>query len=440
MKRDVVVVGAGIAGLAAASELARAGIDVTILEESTSPGGRMRSVRLPGGVMEIGAQFLSSDYQHTPHLVDRAGLSGAVRTTSKGTGVVIEGKLHTFRSDRPMSMVTGGLLPLRGLPAAIRGQRELRTTARHRGTFDLAAWASIGNEPATDWAHQHLGRYLSEMLLTPTIMGFYFQHLAASSAALPAAVATFGGSAAVTLTLEGGLGRLTAHLAEQLEVHYQAGVSAVVKTPSGVRLETSQGTAHARRVILALPGGPASRVHKSATPRESLLMQTPYSSGLLVGLSYSEPLGQADLGGCYGVLVHPQDSSDVAALAVRSRAHQDSVHGGDVVTVMFKPEVTEQLAPRPDTDVTEAAKRAVDVLSAGLGTRATDSHVVRWEQAMPTVPRGHANTVKAYRLDCADDEQIILAGDYLGFPWSDSAAFNGIWAAGKVLGTPGQPT
>src|SRR5688572_23881521 len=45
--KRVVVIGAGLAGLAAAYELVNAGHDVTILEASHRPGGRVRSWRDP---------------------------------------------------------------------------------------------------------------------------------------------------------------------------------------------------------------------------------------------------------------------------------------------------------------------------------------------------------------------------------------------------------
>ncbi|WP_328817951.1 FAD-dependent oxidoreductase [Nonomuraea cypriaca] len=62
--------------------------------------------------------------------------------------------------------------------------------------------------------------------------------------------------------------------------------------------------------------------------------------------------------------------------------------------------------------------------AAGAG-RVADTRVVRWNQAMPSVPVGHARAVMAYRSEVSPAEAVLLAGDYLGFPWTDSAAFNG---------------
>ena len=63
-RRSVVVLGGGLAGLAAASELADAGVDVTVLEAQTRPGGRILTLRAPfadGLHVEAGATHVSAD-------------------------------------------------------------------------------------------------------------------------------------------------------------------------------------------------------------------------------------------------------------------------------------------------------------------------------------------------------------------------------------------
>jgi monoamine oxidase len=54
----VIVIGAGLAGLAAAEELHRAGADVTVFEARDRVGGRVWSVPFAGGMAERGAEFI----------------------------------------------------------------------------------------------------------------------------------------------------------------------------------------------------------------------------------------------------------------------------------------------------------------------------------------------------------------------------------------------
>jgi monoamine oxidase len=70
-----VVVGAGLAGLVAADELARGGVEVVVLEARSRVGGRVWSERLSNGaVVEMGAEFILPGNTAIRELVDRFAL------------------------------------------------------------------------------------------------------------------------------------------------------------------------------------------------------------------------------------------------------------------------------------------------------------------------------------------------------------------------------
>ena len=56
---DVVVVGAGIAGLMASKQLSEAGYRVAVLEKARGVGGRMATRRIGEAVCDHGAQYFS---------------------------------------------------------------------------------------------------------------------------------------------------------------------------------------------------------------------------------------------------------------------------------------------------------------------------------------------------------------------------------------------
>ena len=61
---DVLVIGAGMSGAAAASELARAGLRVTVVDKGRRMGGRMASRRIGEAVFDHGAQFITARSDH----------------------------------------------------------------------------------------------------------------------------------------------------------------------------------------------------------------------------------------------------------------------------------------------------------------------------------------------------------------------------------------
>jgi monoamine oxidase len=75
---DVLVVGAGLAGLAAARTLARAGLDVQLLEARDRPGGRVRTLRTffdDGLYAEAGAEFIASGHDTLRRYLNDYGLA-----------------------------------------------------------------------------------------------------------------------------------------------------------------------------------------------------------------------------------------------------------------------------------------------------------------------------------------------------------------------------
>jgi len=72
--KRVLVVGAGIAGLCAARELAEAGRQVLVLEARDRVGGRIRTLRDEGEILELGAEFIHGRPAELWELIREAGL------------------------------------------------------------------------------------------------------------------------------------------------------------------------------------------------------------------------------------------------------------------------------------------------------------------------------------------------------------------------------
>lgn len=122
-RADVVVVGAGLAGLVCAATLQRRGLDVRLLEAADEVGGRVRTEVVDGHLCDVGFQLLNPAYPAVGRLVD----VDALRLQPFAAGVRVR------RSDRSVTLGDPrrepGLL-LATLRSGLLDPRELAGLAR----------------------------------------------------------------------------------------------------------------------------------------------------------------------------------------------------------------------------------------------------------------------------------------------------------------------
>ncbi len=92
MSHDAVVVGAGLAGLACATDLAAAGLDVAVLEASDGLGGRVRTDEVDGYLLDRGFQVLSTAYPEVRRRIPLAELG--LSSFEPGALVRVGGRFH----------------------------------------------------------------------------------------------------------------------------------------------------------------------------------------------------------------------------------------------------------------------------------------------------------------------------------------------------------
>ncbi len=91
---DVVIIGAGLAGLSCALSLEGAGISVSLLEASDAPGGRVRTDVVEGFRLDRGFQVLLTAYPEAKRLLDYNALQ--LKKFEPGALVWHGGKFHRF--------------------------------------------------------------------------------------------------------------------------------------------------------------------------------------------------------------------------------------------------------------------------------------------------------------------------------------------------------
>ncbi len=105
MDADVIVIGAGASGLACARSLARAGIDVIVVEARDRVGGRIRTLRKDGEVIEVGAHVVHGANASTHRILDGAGL-GVTPLEQAETVVWVDGRAYGIRD-----LAAAGVIP-----------------------------------------------------------------------------------------------------------------------------------------------------------------------------------------------------------------------------------------------------------------------------------------------------------------------------------------
>jgi phytoene dehydrogenase-like protein len=92
---DVVIVGAGLAGLTAARLLIQAGLDVVVLEADDRPGGRLKTDRVDGFLLDHGFQVYLTGYQTAGEILNLKSLN--LRSFEPGAMVRVGNTWHTVK-------------------------------------------------------------------------------------------------------------------------------------------------------------------------------------------------------------------------------------------------------------------------------------------------------------------------------------------------------
>ena len=135
-KYDVLIVGAGLAGLCCARELHRHGVSFKILEASDGVGGRVRTDEVDGFLLDRGFQVLLTAYPEAQRVLDYDALR--LRSFYDGALVRFDGDFHRVADPLrdPLAAPKTTLSPIGTLADKLR-VLKLRQSVRHPDLDDL---------------------------------------------------------------------------------------------------------------------------------------------------------------------------------------------------------------------------------------------------------------------------------------------------------------
>lgn len=420
---SVLVVGGGVAGLAAAHALTRAGVPVTLVEASARLGGKVGTDRVDGFLVERGPDSFFAQPANAVELSRTLGLGAALLPPSPPSIV------YAWDRGRLVPLPSGLAL---GYPRALG---PLVTTpllawrAKARAALEVAVAPGRGDEDEAVGAflRRRFGDAVVEHLAGPLVEGVYGTDVDELSllAILPrlrdverrkgsvlraSLFARAPRGAMDVLTLGEGLGSLVDALAATLgsrDVRLGTSVVSLGRAGAGYAARISDGSlVGADAVVVATPAPAAARILEPLAPGVAAgLAAIAHGSTAAVSLAYeADRIGRAAPG--HGFLVAER------ALAIDACTFSSAKWAGRAPdgAVLLRATVRDPRLIAADDDAIVDAVHADLARVLGIAVRPILARVARYQDVMPRYVVGHLDRVAAIDAALADHPGLALAG------------------------------
>ena len=297
---DVVVVGGGLAGLAAARDLVAAGKDLVVLEARERVGGRtMGGFLSNGGPVEMGGQWVGPTQDVVLELINELGLEtfpsfdeGEAITFIDGHG--LRHASSTFGLPEQTAAEVARVSELMEVLATTVSIHAPWTTddAEELDRQTLDGW--LTNNTDDDLARRFF-RVLVPALFSaeaPELSFLHFLFYLKSGTSLETLMSTTGG--AQESRVVGGTHRISEQMAVELgdRVRLQAVVRTIRQDADGVTVEFEGGEVACERVVVAVPQTLAGRIRyvpPLPSARDAVTQQMPAGSVIKFQVGYGQP-------------------------------------------------------------------------------------------------------------------------------------------------------
>jgi oxygen-dependent protoporphyrinogen oxidase len=454
----VVVVGAGVAGLAAAHRLLERGARVTVLEADRRLGGKLRPGRLEGVRVDLGAESMLARRPEAVALAREVGLADRLRPPATATA-----SIWTRGALRPMPK--GHVMGVPGSASALAGVLSDEGLARIERDTDLPP-TEIGDDVAVgEYVAARLGREVVDRLVEPLLGGVYagdayrlsmrsavpqlFQ-AARAHRSLTEAVRDLQAKAGanrqtgpVFMGLEGGVGTLPLAVADSVTAR---GGEILTATPATELRRTADGgwrvtaggrVLHADAVIVAVPAPAAAGLLSAECPAAAAeLRAVEYASMALVTLAYRRD--EVSLPDGSGFLVPPVDGRTIKASTFASQKWGwIAAENPDVVVVRTSVgrHGETEILQRDDAHLVDVSRRDLEA-ATGLAATPLRTEVTRWTDGLPQYPVGHHARVARVREHVAALPGLAVCGaayDGVGIPACVASAYAAVDQIGGDL-------
>ncbi|WP_460790723.1 flavin monoamine oxidase family protein [Microbacterium lacusdiani] len=289
--RDVVVVGAGPAGLTAATRLKEAGLTVAVLEARDRVGGRTWTDDIDGATLEIGGQWVSPDQTALLELLDELGLETFERYR-EGDSVYLtkDGELRRFTGDIfPVAPETEAELvrlieKIDALAAEVDPDRPWEhPRAAELDAISFEAW--LAAETDDQEARDNIALFIGPAMLTKPAHAFSVLQALLMASSAGGFSHLVDADFILDKRIVGGMQQVSIRLAERLggDLHLGQPVRRIAHGPDGVTVAADGITVRAQRVVLAHAPVLYSRIQfDPPLPRRQHQLHQHLSMGLVI--------------------------------------------------------------------------------------------------------------------------------------------------------------
>ncbi|MFG2139797.1 protoporphyrinogen oxidase [Streptomyces sp. NPDC048650] len=458
----VVVIGGGIAGLAAAHRLLEGGARVTVLEAGDRLGGKLRAGEIAGVGVDLGAESMLARRPEAVDLARAVGIGDRLQPPTTATA-----SLWTRGALRPMPKghvmgVPGDLTPL-----ASAGVISAAGLTRVEEDLRLPR-TEVGEDVAVgEYVARRLGREVVDRLVEPLLGGVYagdayrismraavpqlFEAARTARSLLEGVRALQERTAAATpvagpvfMGIDGGIGTLPGAVADAVrgaggEILHHSPVQDLRWTgEGGWEVRTGDRSLGADAVIMAAPADAAARILRHGCPAAAAELDTvDYASMALVTMAFRRAdLDHVPTGS--GFLVPPVDGHRIKASTFASHKWGwigDADPDLFVLRTSLGRYQDDADLKRDDSEL--VALSLADLGEAvGLAARPVAATVTRWSDGLPQYDVGHLDRVARIRAAVAGTPgPLRVCGavyDGVGIPACIGSARR---AADEILGT-----
>ncbi|MFF7865117.1 protoporphyrinogen oxidase [Streptomyces qaidamensis] len=445
---QVVVIGAGIAGLAAAHRLLERGARVTVLEASGRVGGKLLPGEVAGARVDLGAESMLARRPEAVALAREVGLADRLQPPATATA-----SLWTRGALRPFPK--GHVMGVPGTASALAGVVSAEGLARIERDAELPR-TEVGDDVAVgEYVAERLGREVVDRLLEPMLGGVYagdayrismrsavpqlFQ-VARTHTSLTEGVRELQAKAAaarqtgpVFMGIRGGIGTLPLAVADSVrarggEILTRTPVTELRRTPEGGwQVRSGEREWPADAVVLAAPAPAAARLLRAENPGAAAELDgVEYASMALITLAYRRS-GTALPDGS-GFLVPPVDGRTIKASTFASQKWA-WIADENPDLVVLRTSVGRygetEILQRDDTELVDVSRQDLEA-ATGLDATPVATRVTRWDDGLPQYPVGHHARVARVREHIARLPGLAVCGaayDGVGIPACIASAY-----------------